>query len=102
MPAKHRVRLCVTHAPITVGTASPSDYFLPARSDMPVRALWAWMRERAPGGVELYDDGKSDAGGREDYWPRERILDRHEQHVKSCKTCSVRMPPCRSNVLIAE
>ena len=73
---------------------APSEYFLPARTDRPVHALWKWMHKYAPGGVELYGADEGQAEGRLDYWPRERILDRHEQHVKSCKACSVRFGLC--------
>lgn len=49
------------------------------------------MRKYSPGGVGFYENGEAKADGDVEYWPRERILDRYEQHVKHCRACSVRL-----------
>lgn len=65
---------------------------MPAPSDKAVSDLWQHLNTYSPAGIDFYPDALRQ-GEETDMWPKERILDRYNQHTKHCTVCSVRAKP---------
>ena len=64
-------------------------YYLPTAADTGTRTLYKFLEQHSPNGIDFYPDALQQ-GEEQGYLPREKILDRHGQHVQHCKSCSVR------------